>query len=112
MKAFRFLSSLIVIVVATTLCLGAAEADDPSASSPPWARKCKNFDNSRQFVNEATLFCIKNASIKDCQQQAAQFFQACHYRGDFKKMSAKAQARMLVVLALAGGATLRRGESM
>ncbi len=103
-------SSLAMVLSATVVAASAVcHAEEVRA---PWERKCKSFQTPRQFVVESTLFCLRNPTTKQCHDKAAQRFQGCRFSGDYKKMSARVQAKMLVVLALSGGASWRKGESM
>jgi len=113
MKRQRLVSFVLITVVAAAGLFQQAEAQgggsDPGA---PWGKRCKSFETPRQFVVDATLFCMRHPTTRDCQQKASRHFQVCRFPGDYKKMSQRVHARMLVVLALAGSATLRKGESM
>jgi len=111
MKAFRFLSFVLATLCALTAFVAGAVAEEQS-SHAPWDKRCKSYGTPRQFVSESTMYCLRNQPLRECHQKAATYFKGCRFTGDYKKMSQKAQARMLVVLALAGSATLRRGESM
>jgi hypothetical protein len=111
MNRFRFLSFVLATLCALTAWAPAAFAEEASPHAP-WDKRCKSYETPRQFVVESTMYCLRNQPIRECHQKASTYFKGCRFTGDYKKMSQKAQARMLVVLALAGSATLRRGESM
>lgn len=98
-----------VLSVALLIGVAAAHADELRA---PWERQCKGFQTPRQYVVESTIFCLRHATTKHCHERASKRFQDCRFSGDYKKMSGKVQAKMLVVLALSGGASWRKGESM
>jgi len=102
-----------VLVAAVAASLAAVTTlAQASEARAPWERSCKSFQTPRQFVVESTLFCLKNPTTKECHDQAAKRFKGCRFSGDYKKMSGKIQAKMLVVLALSGGASWRQGDSM
>ncbi len=85
--------------VAALLCAGIAvgEARGPAA---PWAKSCQFYHKGTQFVKESAKFCLQQHDQRGCQSRARVYFDACHYGGNFQKMSARARARMLLVIAL------------
>ncbi len=101
---------LVAGIAASTLAV--ATLAHGAEQHAPWERACKSFQTPRQFVVESTLFCLRNPTTKQCHDQAAKRFKGCRFSGDYKKMSGKVQAKMLVVLALSGGASWRQGDSM
>jgi hypothetical protein len=109
-------SKFVVLLLTSLSCLAVGTAVQGVALAEtvpaPWSKRCSTFQTPRQFVVESTMFCLKHDATKECKQKAARFFQGCRFAGDYKKMSQRVQAKMLVVLALAGGASWRKGESM
>ena len=73
------------------------EADGPAA---PWAKSCNFYHKGTQFVRESGKFCLQQQDQSGCQSRAKEYFDTCHYGGNFRKMSARARARMLLVIAL------------
>jgi len=112
MTKSRFLAALLGLGLALLMSVSGAGAADKDSVGAPWQKRCSTYHTPRQFVVDSTLFCMKHATTKDCRQKAARYFEGCRFSGDYKKMSQRVHAKMLVVLALAGSATVRKGESM
>lgn len=86
----------VVIGVSGVPCVKA----DTSVSSTPWAKACRAYSSGRQFAQDSAKYCLRHAEQKDCSQRAAAFFEKCRFDGDYEKISARARARMLLVIAL------------
>lgn len=95
----RFLSFLAVLLFVVTGLASAALAEE-SKESAPWAQACRHYHSARHFVTESTLYCFRQTDQKGCKAEAHAYFERCRFSGDFQKMSARAGARMLLVLAL------------
>ena len=100
-RQFAFMTFL-----ATILSGGIAvgEADVPAA---PWAKSCEFYNKGTQFVRESGKFCLQQQDQSVCQSRAKEYFDTCHYGGNFRKMSARARARMLLVIALSSFRSMR-----
>ena len=95
----RFLSFLAVVLFVVTGSASVALGEE-SKDIAPWAEACRHYRSPRHFVTESTLYCFRQTDQKGCKTEAQTYFERCRFSGDFQKMSARAGARMLLVLAL------------
>jgi hypothetical protein len=97
MRIITVIASLLLVPM--IMSSNVAHADD-ARSSVPWERSCRAYSSSRHFVSESTLYCLRQQDQKACREEAHKYFDRCKYSGDFQKIAARINARMLLVLAL------------
>ena len=91
----------LVVALFAPIVIGASPASaEESKGDVPWSKSCRHYKTARHFVSESTLYCLRQSEQRGCKEQAQRYFDACHYTGDFQRMSARMGARMLLVLAL------------
>jgi hypothetical protein len=88
-----------IFVVVSMLWAGLAVGDEREASAP-WTKTCRSYQKGPQFVKDAEKFCLRQHDQRACRSHAQVYFDRCRYGGNFEKMSARARARMLLVIAL------------
>ncbi len=94
MKTFALVTTLIAALGVTNL--RAEEHSDVA----PWSKSCRSYSNGTKFVKESAKFCLKHENNKACTARARSHFEKCRFDGNFEKMSARARARMILVIAL------------
>jgi hypothetical protein len=104
MRCLSFLAVLLFVMSGFAPMARAAESQEIA----PWGEACRHYRSARHFVNESTLYCFREADHKGCQAQAQSYFERCRFSGDFKKISARMSARMLLVLALTSVRSVHR----
>ena len=97
MRILKHFGLMIVILLATGLASAYAENGVPEA---PWKKVCRSYGSGREFARDSAKYCLRHPQQKGCNHRAATFFEKCRFSGDFEKISARARARMLLVLAL------------
>jgi hypothetical protein len=95
----RFLSYLVILLFVVSGLAPVAHSQDTKPNAP-WEASCRHYRSPRHFVSDSTVYCFAQPKQKECQAQARHYFERCNFSGDFKKMSARMGARMLLVLAL------------
>lgn len=98
------IGSLFTLIGAILIyCSNSALAEKTShiSDSMPWTKSCADFIGPKDFVKQSTIYCLKRQNQRLCDGEAEKFFEACHFKGDFERMSQRISARMLVVIALA-----------
>jgi hypothetical protein len=94
--------TLFALSFAVMTTLGAIEAQPSThTSSAPWERGCSHFSSDREFVSNASAYCLRQQNQKVCHRKALETFSRCGYSSDYVKLSKRVHAKMLVVLALA-----------
>lgn len=97
MRAFTTFA--LVTVMLATLGTSTVRAEEHSDVAP-WSKSCRAFSSGTKFVKESAKFCLKHEDVKGCTSKARHQFDKCRFEGNFEKMSARARARMILVIAL------------
>lgn len=97
MRIVTVIASLLLVPM--IMCSNVARADE-TRDEVPWERSCRAYNSSRHFVSESTRYCLRQQNQKACREEAHKYFDRCKYSGDFQKIAARMNARMLLVLAL------------
>ena len=94
----RNVSCIAVALIASILMSSSiARAEE---SGEPWSASCRAFHSSRHFASQATAYCLRQPDQRECHGRAERFFERCRFAGDYRKISARIEARMLLVIAL------------
>lgn len=97
MRILKYFALMTVIL----LVAGVASAyADSAPSDAPWEKMCRSYGSGREFAQDSAKYCLRHPEQKECNHRAEHFFEKCRFAGDFEKISARARARMLLVLAL------------
>ena len=97
MRTLKQFALMTLILLATGATSTYAES---AASDAPWDKMCRSYGSGREFAQDSAKYCLRHPEQKECYHRAAKFFEKCRFAGDFEKISARARARMLLVLAL------------
>src|SRR5438128_640855 len=52
----------------------------------PLDRVCTEFDSPRDFVRQASLYCLNHGRSNECTERAHRFFAQCGFGGDFAEL--------------------------
>lgn len=97
MRILKYFGLVTVIFLVSGVGFALAES---VVSDAPWEKTCRSYSSGREFAHDSAKYCLRHPEQKACNHRAATFFAKCRFVGDFEKISARARARMLLVLAL------------
>ncbi len=67
-----------------------------AAPANPFQRGCLDYDSGRAFVMKANMFCLKKSS-RTCEREAAKYFTACNFPGNYETLSWQLHRELLIV---------------
>ena len=78
------------------------KAETPQSSQSTVSHECSKYRSGRDFVARSTMRCLRSANQRSCHNEAAERFAECKFSGSYEKLTQALNAKMLVVIALAG----------
>lgn len=97
-------SAAFVIMLALGVVSGVETVSAQSLHSP-LSRQCGQFRDSKQFVAETSLYCLKRNS-RSCDREARRMFARCEFAGSYDDLSRRVHEGMLFAFVLASAPRL------
>lgn len=69
--------------------------------SAPFNRACSSYSSGQEFVSKAVSFCLLYDQSRTCQSRTRQYFEECHFDGQYERISERAHANLLMMVVLA-----------
>jgi hypothetical protein len=106
LKDVAVVAGLVVSVVSNVPSVIAAEHE-----RAPWSKACSAYNTPKDLVGASAEYCLRQPLPTRCLQHTEMYFESCRFQGNFKKLSQKVHAKMLVVLALSRFASVPEKRS-
>jgi len=63
-------------------------------------RACSSYDSAAQFVQESSLYCLKQARPETCEREAKLYFKNCGFDGKYSRLSSSVFQKVLMMFVL------------
>lgn len=90
----------VVMSYLAIVMFGASAAVAAEGQRAPWNRSCAAYATPKEFVGHSAEYCLRERGSRQCLERAEVYFGSCRFRGNFKKLSQRIHAKMVVMLAL------------